>query len=123
MAYDILGFCKSIKSTNDLFTVRQQYYFVKIDSNGQIVVCAAGNYSVGVVQDTPKAGDPGLVCGPGALTKVMCGGSFSPGQYVMSNSTGQAVAASSSSHILGIALTAGVLNYIAEIIFQPIGTI
>ena len=38
MAYDNLGFTKSIKSTNNLFTSRQQYYFVSIDSSGQAIV-------------------------------------------------------------------------------------
>ena len=126
MAYDNLGFCKSIKSTNSLFSPRQQYYFVALDTNGQIIVNINnhGNQGViGVVQDTPLAGDPGLVCGLGAITKVMCGGTITAGQAVMSDNLGRAVAATSGLQTLGYALTAGAVNYLADIVFQPFGAL
>jgi len=125
MAFELLHGLKSIISTNDLSgyatAARQQFYFVKIDTNGQIIVGTAGGYCIGVVQDNPPALSPGQVCGPGSITKVYCGGSFAAGQNVMSNSTGQCVAATSGSQILGVALTAGVNAYLATILYQPMG--
>ena len=49
------------------------------------------------------------------------GRAFSAGQDVSTDSLGQAVAATSAVSVLGVALTAGVEGYLADIIFQPKG--
>ena len=128
MAYESIVRTKSIKATISMFN--QQYRFVKIDSNGQIVLCGSGQHSIGVLQDKPGleggltniAGEPGSVCSPGDITKVACGGSFNAGGDIMSDANGNCVAATSGSFVLGVALTAGVNGFIADIIYQPKGS-
>ncbi len=116
MAIEIIK-TKSINATATFSA--KQFTFVKIDTSGQLATPGSGAYAVGVIQDKPAAGDPGAVCYPGDITKVQCGGSFTAGQEVMTNSSGQAVVATSGSFVLGVALTAGTLNFLADIIFQP----
>ena len=116
MAYEILKL-KSIKATASL--AASQFCFVKIDTSGQIALPAAGGYAVGVLQDKPAAGDPGAVCYPGDITKVLCGGTITAGQDVATDVNGKAVAAATGNFILGIALTAGAASGLADIIYQP----
>lgn len=120
MAYESLKALKSLVATSTL--AAKQYYFVKLDANGQIVVAGSGNYAIGVVQDKPAAGQVGSVCGPGDVTKVYCGGTFAAGDEVSSDSSGKAVAATSGAFVLGQALTAGADGYVATIIYQPKGS-
>lgn len=48
-----------------------QFKFVKLDSNGKIVVCDTdGEVALGVLQDTPKSGQAGNVCLYG-ITKIL----------------------------------------------------
>jgi hypothetical protein len=117
MAYEIVK-TKSIKATT---AIPSQFVFVKLDSNGQIVVAGSGQYAIGVCQDKPGAGDPGAVCYPGDITKVLCGGSFAAGQDVGSDASGNAVAAVTAGAVLGMALSAGASGSIATIIYQPKG--
>jgi hypothetical protein len=119
MGYDILK-TKSINAGQSY--TYYQYTFVRIDSNGELAFPAAGGYAVGVIQDKPAHNDPGSVCFPGDITKVQCGGVFSPGDDVATDSLGRAVAAVSGDYCLGVALTAGVTGAwgrTAEIIYQP----
>lgn len=116
MAYEIVK-VKSIKATASFAS--KQFTFVKLDTSGQIATPSSGGYAIGVVQDKPGAGDPGAVCFPGDITKVICGGSFNAGGDVMSDGNGAAVAGTSGSYILGQALTAGVSGFLADIVYQP----
>jgi len=120
MAYENIHSSKSIKATASL--VASQFCFVTLDANGQLVLVttSAGN-GIGVLQDKPGAGDPGFVCGPGDITKVQCGASFAAGARLMSNTTGQAVAATAAGPYMGWALTAGSAGGVADMLFQPDG--
>ncbi len=118
MAVEIVR-TKSIVATATF--AAKQFTFVKIDSSGQLASPSAGGPAIGVIQDKPIAADPGAVCYPGDITKIQCAGSFTAGQYVMTDSGGKAVVATSGSYVLGVALTAGSANFIATIIFQPLG--
>jgi hypothetical protein len=118
MAYDLVRMQKSIKAT---VAITAQFVFVKLDSNGQVVLCGSNQYAIGVTQDKPGAGDPCSVCGPGDITKVLCGGTFLAGQDVCSDASGNAVAAVTAGAVLGMALTAGTAGSIATILYQPKG--
>ena len=119
MAYESITAPRSIKATATFAS--KQFTFVTIDSNGTLATPSAGGYAVGVIQDKPLAADPGSVCRPGDITKVQAGGSFNPGDSVMSDSSGKAVVATSGSYMLGVALAAGADGYDTTIIFQPKG--
>ena len=118
MAYELLK-TKSIKC-GSASLASYQFSFVKIGSDGLLALPSAGGYAVGVLQDKPVAGDPGAVCFPGDITKVMCGaGGFSAGGDVATDASGYAVAATSGHYALGIALEAGVNGFLATILYQP----
>jgi hypothetical protein len=122
MAYENIHSSKSIKATASL--VASQYCFVTLDANGQLILLtstATTAGAIGVLQDKPGAGDPGFVCGPGDITKVQCGGTIAAGGKVMTNATGQAVAATAAGPSLGWALAAGASGGITDILFQPDG--
>ena len=116
MAFEIVR-TKSINATATFAS--KQFTFVKIDTNGQLATPSAGGYAIGVVQDKPGAGSPGAVCFPGDITKVLCGGSFDPGDEVMTDGNGKAVVATSGSFVLGTALSSGANGSLATIIYQP----
>jgi hypothetical protein len=121
MAWDLLVGVKSFNSTNALAS---QFVFVEPDpnnANSVILPQHAGDYCIGVTQDTPSAGDPTAVCGIGSVTKVLCAGTFAIGQAVTCDINGNAVAATSSTCVLGIAVTAGAAGFLADILYQPVG--
>lgn len=110
---------KSYVSTADQSA--NQFKFQKIDSNGQIVLAGTGDDAIGILQDKPKAGQPGSVCGVSDVSQIQCGGSFSAGASISSDSNGKAVAAVTGSAILGKAMTAGASGSNAYMLFQPVG--
>src|SRR6266481_2200889 len=95
-SYELLRL-KSLPATS---AIANQFLFVKLDTNGGLVLCGSGDFSHGVTQDKPAAGDPTAFCSPGDITKVLCGGTFTAGQDVMSDASGQAVVAASSGSVL-----------------------
>jgi hypothetical protein len=120
MAYDDLR-SHSFLSTN---TIAAQYVFVQVDpnnANSVILPAIAGNYCVGVTQDTPNAGDPTAVCWSGSVTKVLCAATINIGQDVSCDVNGNAVAAASATSVLGVALTAGAAGFLCDILFLPKG--
>jgi hypothetical protein len=117
MAYDLVR-TKSIKATASL--ANNQFSFVKLDVNGQLVLASAGGSCVGVLQDKPGAGDPGAVCFPGDITKVLCGAAIPAGSAVASDGSGRAVVGTSGASALGYALTASTaLGQIIDIVYKP----
>lgn len=116
MGYEILR-TKSIVATATF--AAKQFTFVKLDASGTLATPGAGGYAIGVIQDTPIAGEPGAVCFPGDITKVHCGGAFSPGDDLATNASGYAVVATSGAYVLGQALVTGANTKIATILFQP----
>jgi hypothetical protein len=121
MAYENVVSPNSFKATATFAS--KQFTFVLIDSNGQLATPTAGASAIGVIQDKPGAGDPGAVCRPGDVTKVVAGGTFAAGDKLASDGNGKAVVATSGAYVLGVALMAGAANKIATMIFQPEGTL
>ena len=118
---EVIRNSKSFKATSSLAS--NQYCFVKLDTSGQIVISTDGANAIGVLQDKPGAGEPGSVCGVSDITKVQCGGSFSAGDLVSSDSSGKAISAGTGDYIMGQALTAGSSSTLATILFQPRGSV
>jgi len=122
-----IGADDTLPASGDLSA--NQFYFVKIDSNGRLALCttAAGEGFAGVLQNKPSAlGRDGAYRYLG-ISKVACGGSFNPGDYVTSDSAGKAVKYTTSkvftgtpyivsgSQVYGLARDAGVSGQIASI--------
>jgi hypothetical protein len=110
----------SLKATASL-VASGQYRFVKLDASGQIVLATEGSNAIGVVQDKPAAGEPGSVALTGSVSKVYCGGSFNPGDYVGADANGNAIGVDTGDFVLGQALTVGANLTVASILFQPRG--
>lgn len=120
----------------DIDMTGNQFKFVVLGSDGYLDVCTAGALAVGVAQDSPV----GTVGTPlasevryGGPSKVQCGGTFSAGDKLSSDSAGKAVAYTgatvftgtpyvvSGSQVLGIALQPGASGSITAMLFRPSG--
>lgn len=113
-----------------------QFTFVSLGSDGFLNITSTGQRALGVVQDnnvgtgTAPIGCEVRIAGP---TKIQAGGTFSAGDLVTSNSTGQAVKYTgatvftgtpytvSGSQVLGVALAAGTSGQLTTVYFQPSG--
>lgn len=101
----------------------RQFTFQKLDTNGQLAAPASGGSVVGVLQDKPVAqGQPGQICGPGSITKVVAGAAVAAGAFVSTDSNGKAVTSTTGAQMLGQALEAASnANDIFAIRFMPMG--
>lgn len=120
MAFDNVR-CNSFNAINVGFTQAQQFIFVELDTSGGIIPATQGALAIGVLQDTPPQGDPGAVCMPGNVTKVLCSATVTAGQFVSSDANGNAVPATSGAHFLGQAIQGAGAGSLAVILFQPSG--
>lgn len=105
----------------------KQFYFVVVNSSSQLAVAGANVECLGVLQDKPASGVAGQVRCFG-VTKVLCAGSFNPGDKVASDASGKAVKATAASVsagtpeplagslVQGIALTAGAASQYASVL-------
>ena len=70
----------------------KQFYFVKLDSSGDVVVCAAvTDIPYGVLQNAPASGETAEVCVLG-ITKVSGDADLTKGNQIGTSSDGQAAA-------------------------------
>lgn len=114
-----------------------QFTFVQINtSTGYLKqVGTAGQRALGVVQDKTDGSTTtkGSQVRTAGTTKVSCGGTFSAGDLLASDSSGKAVKYTgatvftgtpysvSGSQVLGVALEAGSSGVISTMLFQPSG--
>jgi hypothetical protein len=112
-----IGYDISLNAAADLSA--KQFQAVVVDSNGKAALAGAGAQAIGILQNKPTSGQAAAVRVLG-ISKMLCGGSFNAGDLVSCDSNGKAVkytAASVSAgtpeplagtHVLGVALEAGV---------------
>jgi hypothetical protein len=113
-----------------------QFKFVQYLSTGFIGICGANKLATGILQDAPvgTAGTPiGCQVRTAGVSKVKCGGSFSKGDLLASDASGQAVKYTgatvftgtpytvSGSQVLGIALEDGQNTAVVAMLFRPSG--
>ncbi len=102
------------KAGADLST--KQYYFVKQDASGSIVLCGAGEAAIGSLKDDPTIGETGTVVVLG-VGKVKAGAAFGIGANLTSDAAGRAVTAGASDAVNGISLAAaGAANEIVSVL-------
>jgi len=78
-----------------------QYYFVRFDANGDIVLCDnIANKAIGVLQNAPKAGQEALVNTYGN-TKIVASAALAIGDFVAPALTGKAQEAVSTQFVRG----------------------
>jgi hypothetical protein len=125
MAYDLVRTKSIVSAINCQPSIPTQgsplqYIFVALNSSGQLVKPNPYGYSIGVLQNTPAIGDPGAVCYPGDLTKVLAGvGGLAAGQYVSTDQNGYGIGAVSGAAMLGQCVIAAAQGGLAVILYQP----
>ncbi len=105
---------KTFPASADLST--KQYYWVQLDSSGQVEVSGAGDAPIGSLSDKPAAQ---LVHGSVAMAgiiQVKLGGTVAIGGLIMPNSSGLGVAHSGTVPSAGIALIAGVTGDVIPVL-------
>jgi len=111
MAYEISNYSVklSLVAGGDLSS--SQYTFVKLNSSGQVIACAAAtDRPIGVLQNNPASGKVAEVLVSGG-TKLVLGGTVAAGAIVSPSSTGTGVAivagTDTTKYICGAAVTGG----------------
>lgn len=111
----------------------KQFYFAVINSSNQLAVAGANVECIGVIQDAGAASGRRAVVRMFGVSKVECGGTFSIGDKVASDSNGKAVKATAASVsagtpeplagslVQGIALSAGASGQLASVLLTHSG--
>lgn len=98
-AQEIVGTDLTFEAAADLST--KQYYAVKLDSNGQVVVAGDGEAAIGVLQNKPAAAGRAASVRVSGITHWIADGAIAVGAKVASSADGQAATAASSEHVVG----------------------
>lgn len=89
----------------------KQYMFVKLHTDGTVIICAAAtDVPIGVLQNNPAVGEEAEVLVVGG-TKLVSGGSVAIGDIIGTDSTGKAdtkaPGTDTTNYLVGRAITAG----------------
>lgn len=103
MAYQKPGLTESFDSAADL--TGKEYFLAVVDSSAQADLAGAGENAVGTIQEGKVAGKHSTLMLSG-ITKVVAGAAVAAGAKVMSNAAGKGITATSTNHVVGVALTA-----------------
>lgn len=121
MAYEEALVGVSLNAGADLSAVAKQYTAVKVNTNGDVISAATlGEFTLGIVQNLPKLGDPAKV-GIAGISKAKTGGAITAGAQVTTSATGTIVAAAAGHKIIGTALTAAASGDIIPVLLGPPG--
>jgi len=100
----------------------KMYYLVKLNSNGNAVLCGNNEIAIGILDGKPKTGERSAVNILGT-SQVVAGGAIPVGSKVISDANGKAITLSSNAgtyNVIGIALqSAGSDGEIIEILIRP----
>ena len=90
MAYEISNNALKITLVAGADLSAKQYYFVKLNSSGQAILCAAAtDYPIGVLQNNPISGAEATVVVAGG-TKIVASAAIAAGVQIGTASTGKA---------------------------------
>jgi hypothetical protein len=84
----------------------KQYYAVKINNHGKIILSGAGENAVGILQDKPGNGYVGSVMTLG-ITKAVYGGAVTAGDNLSADAAGKLVTTAGAAAVIGVALEDG----------------
>lgn len=127
MAWEQPGFSSSLVAGADLSAA--QFLFMKLDSSGNIITCAAvTDKPIGVLQNSPanvgSTGQEALVMHEG-ITKMIAGGTIAIDDLIGTDGNGKAVAyvpgTDTTKYIVGRALEAASANEAFTMIFSCLG--
>lgn len=91
MAWDAdVRFLPGLKAGADLSAAANQYKLVKLDANGDVVLCSArGEFAIGSLYNKPKSGEVAQVAYAGVV-KVQADAAIDEGAAVTTSADGQA---------------------------------
>jgi hypothetical protein len=90
MAYEVAGYALRITLPAGADLSAKQYYFVKVNTSGQAVLCAAAtDRPIGVLQNNPTSGQEAAIVVVGG-TKVVSSASIDEGALIGTNGDGKA---------------------------------
>jgi len=84
----------------------KQYYAVKVNSSGQVVLAGAGENAIGVLQNKPASGQAAQIMVLGE-SKAVYGASVTAGQNLAADASGKLVPAAGEAAVLAVALESG----------------
>ena len=113
MAYEVPLEVLTLAAGADLSA--NQYYAVKVNASGQIVLAGAGENAIGILQDKPTSGQVGTVMALG-ISKAIYGASVTAGQNLAADASGKLVPASGEAAVIGVALESGSANEIHSVL-------
>lgn len=122
MAYEISNYSVKLSLVAGGDLSAEQYKFVKLNSSGQAVVCAAvTDRPIGVLQNAPASGGVAEVLVVGG-TKLVAGGSITEGAALGITSAGKGkaltVGTDTTQYILGTAVTEGASDEIITVVIN-----
>ena len=108
-AYEIPGFKLSLKAGADLSAAANQFKFVKLDANGDVVaIAAATDLPIGVLQNLPTSGQEAEIVVDG-VTKLQADAALTVGLHIGTSADGQAdskvLGTDITEHVVGVVLT------------------
>lgn len=118
MAHDNFDGIYSLPAAADLSA--NQFHLGVINGSGQIALCGAGAIPDGRIDNLPVAGAQCRLVGKmGVVMKLKAGAAVALGAYVMSDSTGRVITATSTNRRVGKALrAASAAGEIIEVYFR-----
>lgn len=118
MAYEIPLMVVSRPAAADLSA--KQYYAVKVDSNGEIVLAGASDSPAGILQNEPASGRTASVMAYG-ISRAVYGGNVTAGNRVRADANGKIVESGADEPVLGIAMESGATDEIHAVLLAQAG--
>lgn len=122
MAWELKGFSVG-NLVADVAQTSNQYKIVKMDTtNNQFTLCSVdGERGIGILQDTPAAGDPGEIMMMG-ISKVVASEALTAGQFYGTSTSGTAkivegtiTGADVGDHVLGVVIQGAAASALAVV--------
>jgi hypothetical protein len=124
MAYEALGQrLGTLVAGEDLSS--SQFYAVKLNTSGAVVLAGAGDAAIGILQNDPALGESCNIhlSEAGGVSKGALGGSVSPGDALTSDANGKIVAGTDLTSNFGVALESGSSGELGTVLLQQSGTL
>lgn len=94
------------------------FYFAKVDTDGDIILCGDGEHGIGVITEAAAADSPVTVQTYG-IAKITLGGTVASGARVASDASGTGVTAAVGDFEFGTCLVGGDAGAVVPILLQP----
>lgn len=115
MSYEIPILNVTLVAGEDLSD--SQYYAVKLNSSGQVVLASTGEKITGIIQDDPESGIAGLVMTHG-ISKAVLGDTVTAGEYLAVDSAGRLVPATGEANVVAQAYESGAVSEQRTVMLQ-----